>query len=357
MLIYIIFLLICLICSSAKWKNSIHQNKISTFLLGFLLLCIALFRDYTVGNDVLQYCSHYLDSTNDPKDINTDMYEYGYRYLLAFCRLLNIELRHYFFLVNIIIFIPIILYVKKYSLNVAYSLFLYVTIGSFEFNFTGLRQSMSIGIILTALLWTSKMSNQFKKTLFLILGIYIASTIHYSAQFCYIIPIILLFRRIRVTYTKWLLLVPFIVLFLGNIIMLIVENLIVIRYSSYLDEDISNKNWIYYFAIPYSFLLFITYLLNKRTKTEYITDKATLFGYLSTLLYNILAFTSNTLPMLNRLSTYFHLFVIIFISNEITNITNVRLKRISYIGITLLCLIYFLVTIPNTSIANYKLYF
>lgn len=170
-------------------KNGEKKDKL--FLtLSFGYLCfLTMFRSYTVGTDTKTYFAVYREiSKTDWRGfwtfINNSGTEPGY---LLFCKLLSLLSSNPQILLIISGFLSYYILARfyyKYGEFKFISVLLFFTLGGFDFYASGIRQTLSMSLILIAYdLWTSN-----KKIPFFAF-IILASTIHYSAVL--LIPILL----------------------------------------------------------------------------------------------------------------------------------------------------------------------
>ena len=121
--------------------------KRDAFVIPFLILVLfSTIRDYSVGTDTEVYTSFfrsYIDVSNYNFDKNL---EYGYQFLV-YCILGFTKSYFYLFLITSIIIVFNTLYIiRKYSVNYAMSMYIYITFSFYTFFFNTLRQGIAISI-------------------------------------------------------------------------------------------------------------------------------------------------------------------------------------------------------------------
>ena len=180
MLLYVGIMLACLSVGTIKFRNRLDKRVTLAFCL-FVLFALVAFRGESVGNDTKAYIEIFnrvkqTDTWYDP----THRFEFGYQ---IFCRLIIIFFGHHQFLFIIsAIICACCLYVglKDTSLNIGFSLFLFVALRMFYFYLSGLRQAMAMSIIFASY-------KLIKKELLLIHKIKIAPSFQLKTLFLFLI--------------------------------------------------------------------------------------------------------------------------------------------------------------------------
>lgn len=336
MLIYYIFLSICLFFASVRQTRK--NSGLFTILLTLFFFVIFAFRDLTVGVDTISYYNNFLDSKSE--DFDLFVFEPG-RYVLNNIFIsLGLDFRCLLFCVGLFIVIQTSLFIYKYSYNSSLSYFFFITIGMFSFYLSGLRQTIAITFIL--LVYDLCFKNKFFKASVVIL---IASTFHFTSLVCFVVLISFLIKKITIKMLPVFLIIPLVILMLTPILQnLILNKMTIVKYISHLEESSSDINVIAYFVIPYSLFIFSTYLLYKVLK--YNVGYKNYPFYFSCLLYASFAALSFSFPMISRFSYYFSLPMIIFICNNIVRIKKFPIfrKDILVLSIILCCIGYFVLS-------------
>lgn len=159
------------------------RNKRYAFFLILGLACIWGLRAPTVGVDTEQYLYRY---ENYRYMLGSQAYksEFGFNWLNYFFNVIGVKWQLYLFILSLIIALAIIHYFKLYSDGLLFPTFLFVTIGTFTFMMSGLRQSLAIALCLSSIVtFENNAQNKRKKTAYLIAILLwlIAITIHNSA--------------------------------------------------------------------------------------------------------------------------------------------------------------------------------
>lgn len=130
-------------------KNSL--NRTSFWLPLIVLTLFAGTRSYRVGTDTGNYTRNFNSQLNVKYFRFNEDIEFGYQALeYTILSLTN----NYFWLLTITSLIIVYCYLKvirKYSVNYWFSIFLYITLGTYTFFFNGLRQGLAMAIFTLAI--------------------------------------------------------------------------------------------------------------------------------------------------------------------------------------------------------------
>lgn len=127
------------------------QEQAILFVVILCMFCICAFRKYTVGIDTPGYKEIY-DTANKYAwgDYDYVYFEPGYIFLMKLFASLHLSFNTFLVGVYMIVFIPLYVFLKKYSRDVTFSLLIYICYNFFTFNLTGIRNSMAISLCLLA---------------------------------------------------------------------------------------------------------------------------------------------------------------------------------------------------------------
>lgn len=183
--------------------NSKVTKKLFLSISILLIFLINVLRYPLIGTDMERYYRHFSSIgrlTSLKQFFNYDQ-EYGYKFLqLTVSRLFD-DFQIFIIIVGIIIFSSYYFFIKKYSVNYYYSIFFFITIGFYDFSFTGLRQSLALAVGVFAYHFAFKRNlKQF------CLIIVLASSFHIAAVV--LIPVYF-FVNYQIKYRDILLLIPF----------------------------------------------------------------------------------------------------------------------------------------------------
>lgn len=129
-----------------KVQSSKKRRAFYIAIIGIMLIIVSGFRDYSVGSDTISYTRAYdIISYSDAVH-----YEWGF---IEYMRLLHRLSSNpgFFLLINSVICIASVCrFTYKHSKNAVLSLVLYITVGGYSLQMTGLRQALSIAVLLSA---------------------------------------------------------------------------------------------------------------------------------------------------------------------------------------------------------------
>lgn len=126
-------------------------NRKSFFLPLVVLTSFAGMRSYRVGTDSGTYTRDFRDNLNIYNFEFEEGVEIGYQYLEYILLRLNADYAWLFFITGAIVVFCYLYIFKKHSVNYAFSVFLFITLGSYTFFFNGLRQGLAMAIFALAL--------------------------------------------------------------------------------------------------------------------------------------------------------------------------------------------------------------
>jgi len=183
----IIWILVSYLISACIKKRNLRDKVFLVFSLGYLGF-LTMFRLYTVGTDTKTYFTVYREiaKTNWTGFLTFMRYsgtEPGY---LLFCKLLSYVSKDPQILLifsGLISYLTLGMFFYKHSDYKFVSVFLFFTLGGFDFYASGIRQTIALSLLLIA--YELSESN---KRILTILFIILATSIHYSAIL--IIPLI-----------------------------------------------------------------------------------------------------------------------------------------------------------------------
>lgn len=220
---------------------------------------------------------------------------------------LGISSRGYLVITSFLICFPTYLFIRKVSDAKSLTYFLYITIGTFVFNLSGIRQSLAVSVILIGYLGTMYVSSLWKKCFIIVGFILLASQFHASAIFCLVfLPMLWASQRhlkLNVILLAIFTITPLVIPFTG-FFETFLEGLMITRYENY-DADSTRINIIAYFVIPYVIFIYLTYLKYFDKQTSFSPTEN--FAYLCAFMYVVSASASFYIPILNRMEYYFSL--------------------------------------------------
>lgn len=134
----------------ARQFGSAGVQKLSLFVIGFILVLFAGFRNRSVGTDTGNYVG-WLDRINSVDDVLTSSSEIGFAFIVFISSVLS---DNYFLLLTIIAIIFVTCYIitiNRLVCRYETAIFIFITLGSYTFFFNGARQGLATAICFLAL--------------------------------------------------------------------------------------------------------------------------------------------------------------------------------------------------------------
>lgn len=341
-----IFFIICMIYEKSVLKIT-YRKLWAIFLIAPLFIMNA-FKDVTVGSDTSVYSSLYNIFTQESLFTGRNFsMEIGYRSINKILGLLNIDFFGFQIIYSLFIFFILFQFVVKYSKNISFSIFFFVTFRVFFFSMTGIRQMIAISIVLYSIKYIEN-----KKPVKYIMSVILASLFHVSAiisVFLYLLP----FKRFKLNFISLLKIsIISLVVSIGTGYFIDIFISIFPKYNVYLYRMETYDGIFVYIQTGVILSLFLVGLVFNRKTSQYkrldninnqlypinnidvISLNAIIIGY-------ILSVFSLNIDIANRLSNYFTIYFMIYLPNSIENIKNPKLKILVYYILNISLLIYF----------------
>lgn len=288
-------------------------------IIGFVYLSTNKAR--SVGLDTGAYINYFNRLKNNPeklfKDSISSPYEFLYTGLNSLLVWSGAEYWSLLFIISVFVSISIVFFVNKFSTNKQMSLILYVSLGVFAQSLSANRQIIAMAIMLFVIYLLYN-----KKVISSVVLIVLASFFHSSALYC------LIFIPLRYIKPKWwIVLTMFVLTVVGSFafpyIMLTVEKVIptldyytryFVNYKGMLVEtDLVNN--LYSIALCCVFVVLylarFKFLQLNQEKQEQYDFFLMIFVFVP--MIRIAGFLLNAQALLNRLSMYFFMILIVLI--------------------------------------------
>ncbi len=340
MIAYIITLFLLFLFLIVRTKTN---YSFIDYLAFALLLILAMMRDYTVGTDLERYIQRFT-FISDIRIQGKDS-EWGYTTFISLLRNISNSAQFYIATTSICILTPIFFFLKKYSVNVVFSLLLFFILtgdSGYLFTYSGLRQSQALAIVIWGFHYIK--NNKFGHASILLI---IAYFIHNSVIFC--IPILLLAKYYKAStrFLSILIVASSIIGFLGtigtNFLDLLfqeagIQSQLVNTYTTYAIDNQRNIYGLFMLIIPNTFIAI--YALQKK-----MTDFYSNLFYYGVIFSNLLS----TSPIVERYFLYFTILQIIIIPELYIRLKSQKERFIlySYILVKLLYFVYFYTKMLN----------
>lgn len=322
------------------------NKSVGAILLAALPILVILgLKDVSVGSDTISYYTRY-DNADDMLTLASTRSEMGFNLFNLFLKeIVHLPWQGYLILVSSLVCLGNLLFIVKYSDDIYYSLFVYITIGLFTMNMSGIRQSLSVSICMIVLFILDYRDNirnvknaRNKRLWFLIVSVVlliISVTIHNSSIIFFIIFFI---RKLRLTRSQvfFLLLFAIASYFYKDLLTSLIPSMEGTRYSELeFEEDygINPLVILITIAIPMAAAKYIpTEIDGKYSRTITLMF---IFAAL-TILFKILSINQN---LLGRMSFYFLNCYLILIPTTLYSI--IKNRSLFYFIVTILCVIVF----------------
>lgn len=340
MSIFILILFFIFITIIVNIDSNIKNRKLFVIIIFSILTVIAMIRSWRVGVDTEQYYRNFkIISLLKWNQIDSLRYEHGYFYLNKILSYISKD-PHILIMVTSMIIIPSVgKLIYKYSKNVALSTFLYISLNSYFFQLTAMRQSLALAIILYGIGFLEK-----QKYLKFILVIILASMFHSSAIFLVILILLEKVKYTKKTYINSLILAGMGFLFYREIFKF--TSLLIDKYAGYGESIYAASNYfgaVFQFIVGfilYSICHYITFKVKSEKEIEeYKIGKISLRCLSIAVCIQLITIKMN---ILGRMTPYFWIFSIIAIPEALSYIRKKQRKE-WILGIVLFSFIYWLI--------------
>lgn len=346
MYVYVFLIILVVIL----WQTETTKNSDKALRDAFIIIFVLFaFRSYDVGVDTPRYIEGYLSGESYLRGI-----DYGYAAYSSFLLSLGFSSRCFLALSSFIMLMPFFLYIKKAGMPRLFTVLLYITIGTFSMQLSGLRQSMAVSIVIMGVALSMELNRRWLQFLILTAFVLVAQSFHHTGMVGFLfIPFFLLMER-RFFFKKfWLFilaLLPLALFFTSNIFAPIVNQLTVDRYENY-EIGSESINIIAFFVIPYFMFLYTLWL----TGNVGLDSRYERIGFMCSLLYMICASASLYMPILARIENYFSLPMLVLIT-QLTSKTSPNVRKPLFFLIGFVCIVFFFVSTSGgiLQIDNYK---
>jgi len=337
----------CKFVSSENVKKKYVKLGKAEFASGIVLIIIMGLRNVSVGADTAQYYRRYI---NAEYMLHSYSYEKGYSLISYFFHnIIHIDFSLYVFIVAVFQICCLLWFFNRYSKNNFICLIMFLSLGLFSMEMSGIRQSIAMSLILLSIYFVEK-----RKIIPFLALLIISYTIHNSAVFCIIIYFLYNIRLKR--RSCWIIFAATLSVSLYRFAFNpLIKLILPLKYSQldiYQEYDIN----ILVICVPITFTIF--YLLNI-DKNEMLDKYESLF-YLCNCIGIASLILSKNNNLISRFNFYFGFGNIIITSYAIHKLKNknIKLATIAIISIVVLCILYFMISTPNGTlkIDNYKFY-
>lgn len=330
-------------CGWVFLAGLVNKNYRSIFIPLLILTFFAALRHYTVGSDAPSYTLWFrIPVSTDSFIINKDI-ELGYQFLLKIMLSIFSNYAEYFFIVSVIVILPVLIMIRRYSQNYLFSFFIYITFGFYTALFNPVRQMIAVSLCFYAVRYIFE-----KKIVPFLIFIFIASLFHVSAWV--MLPMFFVCNSSIRVEVKCL--VAFLSSGLGASVAISYLAAGNVRYSNYTDAMNSNGNGLYTVVLYASIALFIYLFGSNLRKNNHIyrmSEQLYLIG-VSILIPLVALKTDPSGPQ--RIISYFAVFLMIIFPALFKYINN---KYMLFIFVIFGVVYYILTTLYFGNIYPYKI--
>ena len=341
MLIYYIFIFYLLFACMFKRKDGTYSVGLRFFALAFMFVIFA-FRDVSVGADTSTYESLY--------NSQYGWHEVGYVYIVNLANKLGITFRGFLMLVSAFSVVSVGHFIKKYSEDYMFSLLMFVTVGLFTMYMTGIRQVISISILLWSFDFIIK-----KKWYLFFPSVVLAALFHTSAWVFLPVYFIRWFKFSRKKIVA--------ICIIGLIVTLLFkDNLwgVIAPYvpKQYDDFQFNAKDYSTNILVVLVDIFILGFSLLYYKKTEVNRDYIDIMIMFQVIIIILQVFGYSAMQIA-RLAYYFSGAKLVIIPASIGNISKRNDKLIIVMAIVVLTILKFAISIPGaySQIDNYQFYF
>jgi hypothetical protein len=333
MLILTISILIIAIISAVT--NLDYKNNAFTLAGGsFILFLLASFRHESMGIDTMDYMLDFMTLFNMID--TTEGYEIGFEYFKIFVASFT-DNPILFLMANSLIFITsVFIFLYRYSNEAFLSIIVFISLGYYQFSFSGLRQSFAIAVILFSYKFIKD-----KNFFYFFIFVLIAAQFHNSALiFLIAYPVAHLkisFRHFGIMAIYFGLIYFFGIYLLETLIDLLKIDFLSGRFRAYYDPTLQTTLSLSGFAVLFAiwsfcYVIYIKYDSHEQLKT------------LLNVVFIGLFFQSLTVLLAEffRLSMYFSIFILALLPNSILLIKPAFNRGLAYVIILFMFILYYI---------------
>lgn len=322
------------------------------FILLVLLSCFVGLRDCHVGVDTLQY-SYLYDIVSYTVSYGREISEWGFfRFLFISRYWLGLNFQGLLFILGALNIVALMFNLRRYCNNMYVGIIIYLALGLFAMNLSGMRQSFAMAICFLSILFIEK-----RKLILSFLLMFIAFTIHNSAII--FLPVYFLWGVKINRFQGFILLVCVLLAFVYRIYLNpVIEFLAPLRYANM--DLLANYNInILVILVPICLTVFSLCLLPGGTNHKFSNINS--FFYIFSCLYIWFLILSINNNQIGRLSYYFALGNMVTFPAALKNLYARSRFLAIFTGVCAVSLffVYFFISTPGgvLQIDKYQLFF
>jgi hypothetical protein len=320
-------------------NNITKGNQISAVVSFASIILLQSVRKSTVGVDIVTYLMFFKKLIDGSvKDFLFEFYtiEPGFLLFNKAIALFTEDSQIFLTIVSACIFIPIGYVIYKNSLNLYLSIIALITLGFFNFTFSGIRQSIAIGIVFLSFEFIKK-----RKWIWFVLIVLLASTFHKSALvFLFAYPLYFL----KINKKHYLLIVVLIA-----VVSLFKSFFLKFVISTAFEKYDNSKLLVSTGAYTMFFIMLLIYSLSifLRRKKETSLSSNALSNYMLMSVFIQMAASESQVAM--RAGYYYFIFVTLLLPEMTRTSKNLNVRKgVNFIVVVLCLAFYYLTTVDST---------
>lgn len=318
----------------------IQGNLFYMYIVATVLILIMGLRATTVGCDVIQYVHRY-EMADSMLKLGFTQSEWGFNYLSFFFHdILKVDFQFFLFFISCACVLSTCYYIYRYSDDVFVSLMIYLTVGNFTVNMSGLRQTVAISLIMVGMIQIER-----RHLLKYLALVFLATLMHNSAIIA--LPLYFLWGiRLNRKTAVAILVVTLMAFFYRNLLNPIISLLSPQRYSNMdLSEGYSIN--ILVLLVPIVFNIYSLAFMQQVDRGAFNVKNS--FFYMCSCISVFMMILSLGNNQIGRLAYYFACGNVIISASAIKNHCSFdrATGRMIKVFIIILCVVYFLYSTPG----------
>ena len=336
MLFYLILILILAFFCLGRVKE-LDENKVFFLFLVFLWF-LATFRSLDIGNDTFNYYTIFKTMCNNGDySMWIGRYEIGYLLLNKFLSYITSNFTIFLAIINTFIYSAYYNFIKKYSRNKMFSLFIFVTLGFWGTTVNTIRLQIAVALYMYA--WIQKDEGRKILPIILVIIAFYFQRISIAFLLVLIVP-----KTIKKKFYVFVSLIGFLIFAFFEKIMGIISWFIP-YFSTYLFNETyhigdASVATIIGIIIRLCILIF-SFLVYKKNRKNMSKD---IIGQINMIFISfVLMLSSLKFNLIDRCATFYWVFVLLLIPNLMCYIKDKKNNILLKIIVIIVCIIYFVI--------------
>lgn len=358
--IYVLFLSLISIYSIAINKGKIFLDgtngqdsrkiKNIVIVISIGMVIIAALRHNEIGADTTVYLNalDYYRSLDKGQILSAQLiwpydFEIGYFMLTKICALLNISDQMFLFIIAVLVYVPMCMWLAKYSEDPILSVYIYFSLGIYVYSLGLFRQMIAMSITLFAFEYI-KERKLIKYTIVIVLAMFF----HTTAVVVY--PLYWIGKLKLTKSFKMIVGIEIIAFIFSSNIVSILSRFFPI-YSSYIGSKYDDTGGSYLMLILLNLIYFLCYFGMNRN----VEDKTIKVSFNATLYAIFLQIVAYSFVLMGRIVPYLTIYIMLLVPNVLKR-GAFRNKKIVYVGVGIITIFLTFVNLIGSSINPYKFF-